>query len=86
MNNRASIAISQRAGRKRRQGRRGNQGTIGPPSTEAEDTIEVDACRGSPRRQMIASPDLAVVALSPSLRAITGRCIRRRQEQGIEEW
>jgi hypothetical protein len=86
MSNRASIAISQRAGRKRRQGRRGNQGTIGSPSTEAEDTIEVDACGGSLRRQRIASPDLAVIASSPSLRAITGCCMRRRREQGIEEW
>jgi hypothetical protein len=86
MNNRASIAISQRAVRKMRQGRRGNQETIGSPSTEADDTNKVDACGGSPSRQRIASPDLAVVASSPSLRAITGRCMRWRREQGIEEW
>jgi hypothetical protein len=42
MNNRASIATSQRAGRKRRQRKRGNQAIIGSPSTEAEDIIEVD--------------------------------------------
>lgn len=85
MNDRASITVSQRAGRKRRQGKRGNQMIIGSPSTEAEDIIEVDARGGSPRRHRTASPDRTVVASSPSLIANTGRCMRRRREEGIEE-
>jgi hypothetical protein len=85
MNDRASITVSQRAGRKRRQGKRRNQMIIGSPSTEAEDIIEVDACRGSPRHHRTASPDRTIVASSPSLRATTGYCIRQRQEEGIEE-
>jgi hypothetical protein len=60
MNNRASIAMSQRAGRKRRQGKRGNQATESS-STEAEDIIEVDESGGSARRQRIESPSLRVM-------------------------
>ena len=60
MNNRASIATSQRAGRKRRQGKRGNQATE-LSSTEAEDIIEVDESGGSARRQRIESPSLRVM-------------------------
>ena len=71
MNNRASIATSQRAGRKRRQGKRGNQATESS-STEAEDIIEVDESGGSARRQRIESP---------SLRVMTRRS-RQRQGQG----
>jgi hypothetical protein len=48
MNNRASIAMSQRAGRKRHQGKHGNQETESS-STEAEDIIEVDESGGSAR-------------------------------------
>jgi hypothetical protein len=66
MNNRASIAICQRAGRKRRQGKRGNQGS----SSEVEDIIEVDESGDSTRRQRIEIE-------SPSLGART-----RRQRQG----
>jgi hypothetical protein len=82
INNRASIAISQRAGRKRRQGKRGNQAIIGSPSTEAEDIIEVDESGGSARCQRIESPDLTIMASSPSLRAMTGRYRWRRRGQG----
>jgi hypothetical protein len=82
MNNQASIATSQRAGRKRRQGKRGNQAILESPSAEAEDTIEVDESGGSPTCQRIESPDLTIMASSPSLRAITGRYIWRRWGQG----
>ena len=71
INNRASIATSQRASRKRRQGKRGNQATESS-STEAEDIIEVDESGGSARRQRIESP---------SLRVMTRRS-RQRQGQG----
>jgi hypothetical protein len=70
MNNRALIVTSQRASRKRRQGKRGNQAITESSSTE--DIIEVDESEsgGPTRRRRIESPSLA---LSPSLRAATGR-------------
>ena len=76
MNNRA------RAGRKRRQGKRGNQAIIGSPSTEAEDIIEVDESGGSATRQRIEIPDLTIITSSPSLRAMTGRYRWPRRGQG----
>lgn len=81
MNNRASITTSQRAGKKRRQGKRGNQAIIGSPSIEAEDIIEVDESGGSERHQRVESPDLTIMASSPSLRipplVIYAMCTRK---------
>ena len=54
MNNRALIAICQRASRKRHQGKRGNQGS----SSEVEDIIKVDKSGDSTRQIEIESPSL----------------------------
>ena len=77
MNNRASIAMSQRASRKRRQRKRVNQAIT--ESSGTEDIIEVDEPGGPTRRRRIESPNLAS---SPSLRVVTGRYGRGVRGQG----
>lgn len=85
MNKRSSIALSQRACRKRRQGKRGYHITEESPSTEAENIIEVDESGSSTRRQMIESPDLTLMASSPSIRTLTGRYAWRNGDTGSEQ-